>query len=547
MPPNVRHAGLCIFLILFLFVPGWAQKPGAPVAPPVASQPEVPRDALGRSTPRGAVLGFLTSARRGDSELAVEYLNTPLRGKAGEDLAHQLFTILDLRLPPKLNALSDRAEGSLSNPLKPDQELVGTIRSDNGNLDIYLERVNRKNSGGLWLFSGKTLDAIPDFYEANNFASVVDRVVLPAFLTNTRFFRIPLFEWLAVFVGIPLYFFLAALLSRILNSLAGLVLQRIYTKKDLTRLDLLPHPLRLLFLAALIRWMVFRVSLPLLARQFWSTVAGIITITACVWLLMHLSRWGEEALSRRMQSRNIAGATLMLRLARRVTDLLLVFAGLLVALYYFGVDPTAALTGLGVGGIAVALAAQKTLENVIGGASVIFDRTVSVGDTIKAGDTLGIVQHIGLRSTQIRTLDRTIVSVPNGQIAGMILENISSRDKFRIHSILALRYGTTSPQMYSVLDGIRALLKQSEYVESASVRVRFIHLGPVSLDVEVQAYARAAGWDHFLEIQEGLLLQIVECVESAGVQMAFPLQKIVDAASSANDDAGHAAGVKPAA
>jgi MscS family membrane protein len=525
-----------LFLILCFFVPGWAQ-PGTPAAPPVAAQPEVPKDALGRGTPRGAVLGFLTSSRKGDTELAVEYLNTRQRGTAGAKLAHQLFTILDLRLPPKLNELSDKAEGSLSNPLKPDQELVGTIRSDNGDLDIYLERVNRGNSGGLWLFSSKTLQAIPNFYEANNFASVDDRVVLPAFLTNTRFFRIPLFEWLAVLVAIPLYFFLAALLSRGLNSLASLLLQRIYRKRDLTPLDFLPHPLRLLFLAALIRWMVFRVSLPLLARQFWSTVASIITITACVWLLMHLSRWGEEALSRRMQSRNIAGATLMLRLARRVTDLLIVFAGLLVVLYYFGVDPTAALTGLGVGGIAVALAAQKTLENVIGGASVIFDRTLSVGDTIKAGDTLGIVQHIGLRSTQIRTLDRTIVSVPNGQIAGMIIENLSSRDKFRIHSILALRYGTTSPQMYSILDGIRTLLKQSRYVESASVRARLIRFGPASLDIEVQAYVLTVDLNHFLEIQEALLLQIVECVESAGVQMAFPLHKLVDAASGVKDAA----------
>jgi Mechanosensitive ion channel len=116
-------------------------------------------------------------------------------------------------------------------------------------------------------------------------------------------------------------------------------------------------------------------------------------------------------------------------------------------------DKTATLTGLGAGGIAVALAAQKTLENVIGGVPLIFDQA-RVGDTVRVGATQGIVEEIGMRSTRIRTSDRTVVSVPNGQIANMTLENLSSRDKFWFHPILPLRYGTTSPQMRAVLVGM---------------------------------------------------------------------------------------------
>ena len=112
---------------------------------------------------------------------------------------------------------------------------------------------------------------------------------------------------------------------------------------------------------------------------------------------------------------------------------------LLVALYHFGLNPTAALAGLGVGGIAVALAAQKTLENVIGGISVIVDKVASVGDTLRVGGTVGTVEDIGLRSTRIRTLDRTLLSVPNGQIANLSLENLSARDKFWFHPKLCLR------------------------------------------------------------------------------------------------------------
>jgi MscS family membrane protein len=253
--------------------------------------------------------------------------------------------------------------------------------------------------------------------------------------------------------------------------------------------------------------------------------------------LILFARWAEEHARRRLRSRNHTGAISMLLLARWVFDLLVVFAGLLVTLHYFRVNATAALAGLGVGGIAVALAAQKTLENVIGGVSLIFDQAVRVGDILKVGDISGGVEDISLRSTRIRTPDRTLVSVPNGQIASMTLENFSSRDKFWFHPILALRYETTSPQMLTVLEGIRSLLEESRHLELASVRVSFLRFGPSSLDIEIFAYVLARDWNQFLEIQERLLLGILECVESSGVQFAFPPRTILAAASNSNDAA----------
>jgi MscS family membrane protein len=527
--------GACLLSLGFLVCfPAWAQL-GAPASVPAAAQPEVPKDSLGRTTPRGTVFGFLIAARKGDDELAAQYLNTRLRGKAAAVLAHQLSTVLDRRLPPKLNELSDTPEGSLSNLLHPDRDLVGTINSDNGNVDIFLERVDRGKSGSLWLFSGETLQSIPDLYEENNIASLDS--ILPEFLVNTRFAGIPLFQWLAVFVGMPLFFLLMVLPNRLLSPLIGLLLRRLRGKPDLPNPEFLPKPVRLLLLALTIHWLLSRVAMPLLARQFWSTTTTILTIAGCVWLLILSNRWGEEYVNRRLQSRNIT-ATLMLRLIRRASDLLVIFAGVLVALHHFGVNLTAALAGLGVGGIALALAAQRTLENVIGGISLIFDQTVHVGNSIRVAATQGTVQDIGLRSTRIRTLDRTVVSVPNGQIANMTLENFSSRDKFWFHPILSLGYGTTSSQIQNVLDRIRSLLDQSRYVESDSVRVHFLCFGTSSLDVDIFAYILARDWNHFLELQEALLLRIMECIESVGVQIAFPSQAIFLAAASTSTEAG---------
>jgi len=530
--------GACLVcLCLPPYLSAWAQRV-APAAAPAPAKPEAPQDSFGRSTPKGTVLGFMTAAREGDDELAAQYLNTRFRGKAAALLTHQLFTVLDRRLPPRLHQLSDKPEGSLSDPLKPNADLVGTISSGSGNVDIFLERVDRGKSGLVWLFSSKTLESIPDLYEETTLASLED--IVPEFVVTTRFAGIPVFRWVAFFVGMPFFYFFTGLLNRVLSPLVGMLRRRLYRKPDLPNPEFLPKPVRLLFLAFVIHWVDSSVSLPLATRQFWSSTATVISIAASVWLLISLNSGTEQYISRLLVRRDITGVTSIVRLGRRVVDLLIIFAGVLVALHYFGVNTTAALAGLGVGGIAVALAAQKTLENVVGGISLAFDQVVRVGDSLKVGEVQGTVEDMGLRSTRIRTPDRTVVSVPNGQIANMTLENYSSRDKFWLHPILALRYGTTSPQIGTVLERIRSLLKDSPHIEPDSVRVTFLRLGSSSLDVEVFAYVLARDWDQFLEIQEGLLLRIMEAIESTGVQIALPSQTILVDASASDDPSGAA-------
>jgi MscS family membrane protein len=531
---GVARLGACtclFFLGLLLCMPALAQL-GKPTPAPAPAQPQVPKDSLGRSTPRGTVLNFLAAARKGDNELAAQYLDTNLRGEAAAVLAHQLFVVLDRRLPARLNELSDQPEGSLSDPLKPDRELVGTIRSDNGNVDIYLERVDRGKSGWLWLCSSKTLDSIPELYDEVDAVSV-DRI-LPKVLVNTRFAGIAAFEWFAVLVGMPVLYFLTVLLSRLVNRLIGLLLAKVHRKPQVAHRKFVPPPVRLMLLAFAIQWITSKTALPLLARQFWASTATVITIAACVWLFILFADWGEEYARLFLRRRNRTGATSMLHLARWVVDLLIIAAGVIVTLHYFRVNPTTALAGLGIGGIAVAFAAQKTLENIIGGVSLIFDQAVRVGDCLKVGGAQGMVEAIGLRSTRIRTTDRTVVSVPNGQIANMTLENISSRDKFWFHPILALRHETTSSQMQNLLDAIRSLLEENRHLDPASVRVRFLSFSPTSLDVEIFAYVLAHDWNQFLEIQERILLRIMQCVESSGVLFALPSQIILSLPAATN-------------
>jgi len=444
-----------------------------------------------------------------------------LAGARLDGLARQLSVVLDRRLPARLNKLSFQPEGSLYYPDRPDLDRVGTIDTPDGTVDITVQRVKMGERGAVWLFSKETVREIPKLYEEVSLVSVQDK--LPAFLTEPKIVGIPLFEWLFALVG-PLVYVITSLLDRLLSPLVGRIWSRLRRKPESKTIQLIPKPVRLLVLALVIRWMVANLNLALLTRQFWSGITSVITIAACVWLVFLLNAWGEDLSRRRLERRGVYGAVSVLRLTRRTVDLLALFGGVLILLAHFNLNVTAALAGLGVGGIAIALAAQKTLENVIGGISIIADRVVRVGDFVKVGAAMGTIEDIGLRSTRIRTLDRSVVSIPNGQISNERLEDLSSRDKFWLHPMLSLRYETTAGQMRSVLESIRNLLLAHPRVEYDSIRVRFLRFNSSSLDVEVFAYISALDFNDFLEIQEKLLLRIMDAVQAAGTRMAFPSQ-----------------------
>ena len=502
---------------------------------PATDQPSASQDLLGRATPRGTVLGFLSAARKKNDERAIQYLNTPLKHERAVELAYQLFEVLNRRLPARLNELSDRPEGSKEIQAQPNTELVGIISSDFSDVEIELERVDQKKNGLIWLFSKKTLEQIPELF-AETDTSGIDNTFIK-YLLDTRVAHIALFEWISFFGGIPLFFYAIRFLNRLLSSCFGEIRRLLRHRPELPNPEVLSGPIRLLLLVLIIHWILSSLSLPILERQFWSATAALITIAASVWLVIWLNGRGEHYIRLRLGRTNRAGALSILRFVRRAADLVVVFVGLLVAFRKFGINPTTALAGLGVGGIAVALAAQKTLENVIAGISLILDHAIRVGDFLKAGDTAGTVTDIGLRSTCIRTLDRTVVTVPNGQIANANLENMSLRDQYWFHHMLNLGYETDASQMRSILQTVTNMLRKHSNVDATSVRARFLAFGVSSLDIELFAYFFAHDWLQFLEIQEALLLEIMDIVQAAGARRALPSRLMYSAGSAGSDSA----------
>jgi MscS family membrane protein len=511
--------GLRCLLLLTTFV-----APSLPAQLPSALQQSAPAgaasdDPLGRSTPRGTVVGFIRAANRGNYEQAASYLDTKQRGELAEDLAQQLQTVLDRGTSIELNKLSSRPEGSQANIQNPNRELVGVATTSSGKLQIWLDRVQRGDNPPIWLFSPETLRLVPERSEDFDNAPEIEEH-LPSWLKTKPLLSLPLWRWGFGLLSLPLIVVLGSLVDRFLKTF---LTDRILGGVGIAQTPSVVAPLRLILFGI---WCLLNGSLSytLLGRNFWHSLGKVVIVFGVTWLSMRVVGIVSDLALARLKRNQSSDKIAMAALLGRLSQIGVLTAGILTVMYLAGVNLAAALAGLGIGGLAVAFAAQKTLENLFGGFMIISDRPVRIGDMCKIGDVTGSVVDIGLRSTRIRTQDRTIVTIPNGQLATMNLENYTLRDKFWFHPTIALRHQTTVEQMQEVLRRIREMLDKHAHVEPETVRVRFVSIGTASQDVEVFAYVFAAAYAEFLGIQEDLLLQILEMVESAGTGLALPIR-----------------------
>jgi MscS family membrane protein len=254
---------------------------------------------------------------------------------------------------------------------------------------------------------------------------------------------------------------------------------------------------------------------------------ALLSVLGTAWLCARVIDLGVHRLRKFLEASHPGFSRSVLPLSARVLKVTVLALGLLAMLSNWGYNTGTVLAGLGIGGIAVALASQKTIENLFGSVAVISDHPVHVGDFCKVGDRVGTVEDIGLRSTRVRTLDRTLVTIPNAEFSAMTLENYTRRDKMWFHPTLNLRRDTTPRQVRAVLESIRALLKERPDVEIGPMPVRFVGVGAYSLDVEIFAYVLTGDFDQFLQIQQELLLKVLDAVANAGTALALPTQASV--------------------
>jgi len=512
---------LAVLLVPAVSPPMAHAQASSALLPAAPSRDESGDDPMGRSTPRGTVLGFMKATGREDYDRAASFLDTRQHGALARELARQLQTILDRETSIDLAHLSRQPEGSLANAQSPNRELVGVAHTSSGKVEIWLSRVQRGDNPPIWLFSSETLRLVPEAYEQAANISAIEQH-LPGWLTAT-FFSLSLWRLCIVVISLPLTLLGGSLLARLVALLLALLSSRIVGRTEVDRAQVLVTPLRLILFGALFA-VVGNYSSSLLGRNFWHSLGNVLGVFGVTWLATRLVAIASDLAVARLRQIQSWDKIALAGLLGRLSQIGLATVGVLFVLYLAGVNLTAALTGLGIGGIAVAFAAQRTLENLFGGIMIISDRPVRIGDICKIGNVTGTVVDIGLRSTRIRTPERTIVTIANGQLATMNLENYTFRDKFWFHPLISLSHDTTVDQLQTVLSRIRERLNTHTNVESITSRVSFISIGNASQDIEISAYVFAASDTEFLRIQEELLLGVLDIVESAGTALALPTQ-----------------------
>lgn len=488
----------------------------AVVLPAQGAEPPA-NDPLGRTTPQDAVYQFLEACHARQYSKAAHYLDlrqmpTGDRDKNGQDLARQLEDLLD-DTPFEIATLSRNPEGDLTDGLALSREQLATFQLDGKPLALELERVELKPGLKVWLLSADSIPLIPKAHQL--LAETPLEKKLPQVLVTHEILDTPLLRWIALLAIGLLVWFAAGLIARAIVLICGRLMS--------TNAKKFREPAR--FCLAIIG---FRAAMELvppsaIVRLYFERALAMAVSLALAWAGAVVIDLVGERWRSRLDPRMKAMTYSVLPLGRQVLKLLLFLIAILAVLSAWGYNTTTIMAGLGVGGLAVALAAQKTIENLFGGISVIGDRPVLVGDFCRFGNHVGTVMHIGLRSTRIRTLDRTVVIVPNGQFSAMELENFSARDKIWFHQTLSLRRDTTSDQLRHVLSFAGDLLREHPNLETGDIPVRFTGIGTYSLDVEIFAYVLTPDFDVFLGIQQELLLELMQAVEHAGTGLAVPL------------------------
>jgi MscS family membrane protein len=269
---------------------------------------------------------------------------------------------------------------------------------------------------------------------------------------------------------------------------------------------------------------VIRLTGPQLAIA--SGLLNVIGHGTMIWLIFQVALRAANAL---VTFRDMGVRSLDTQLVILISKVIAVLCSIYVLIHLaetLSVPIAPMIAGLGVGGLAVALAVRPTLENAVAGFVLFADKPVKVGEFCAFGDKLGTVEQIGLRSVQVRGLDRTVITIPNAEFSQMQITNFSRRDSNLYHKTLGLRYETSADQLRLVLARLRELLIRHPMVSMEPARVRFVGYGDFSLDVEIFAFVHTREWGEFLAVQEDLNLRIKDIVEGAGTGFAFPSQTL---------------------
>jgi len=502
-----------------------------------------PPDEFGRGTPQDTVRGYLEATTLRNYRRAMSYLDlrrVPAATVAtrGPELAHQLRVVLDNTVYD-LGAISDEPEGRPETGLPKNRQLIGRVETDKGTFSILLERVPRDDGVPIWQFSNVTVARIPDLYRELSYGIVGER--LPPFLVETRVLRLALWQWIGLAVLLAVSWLIACLVVRPGLPLTRRVAIRAGFDVSDPTFGRAISPLRGLVGLVVFKACESSLALPVVAQPIVVGIQKFVLVIIMTWLALRLIEVLSQVVRRRLLRRREPPNQPVIDFIQRGLKIVVAVLAVLMLLEAVGVQVSALIAAIGVGGIGVALAAQRTVENLFGGLAVVGDRPVQEGDACRVGDQSGTVERIGLWSTRLRTPERSVITIPNAQFLTLQVENLQERDRILFNTTLRLRYETAPDQLRWILVRIRALLDTHPRLDPDGSRVRFSGFGASSLDVELFVYVRTRDYGDFLAVREDLCLRVMDVVTAAGTAFALPAQTNYSAATGIDPERAGAA------
>jgi MscS family membrane protein len=490
-------------------------------------------DPLKRDTPRQSIYSFLEACHSDNLLLASQYLDlramrTDERTTVGPELAKNLCDFLDRDPHFEVANLSTAKEGNLADGL-PDLDVLDHFDADHKEVTLYLERSSPRGIP-IWLVSPDSVERIPQLLQLRKESRLEQK--LPEPLVRIEWIDTPLWIWIALILLALVLRIISGFFSRLALLILSPLVKRYVKPLGTYRLESFSEPIRLLLSLAVFRACMTVIAPSALLRDYLLKLITLLAVLGVGSLLMRVVDLISDRVIARLNPRERTVSYSVAPLLVRFVKICIFCFAVLFVLTAWGYNTTTILAGVGVGGLAVALAAQKTIENLFGGIALISDRAVLVGDFCQFGGQVGTVEDIGLRSTRIRTLDRTLVTIPNSQFSTMTLENYSKRDRMWFHPALHLHRDTTAAQIREMMTAIERVLISEPMVDPTDVPVRFTKITTESYVVEIFAYILTADFNEFLKAQSHLLLQIMEAATRLGVVFAVPIQESLASTNS---------------
>jgi MscS family membrane protein len=481
----------------------------------VAAAPNIAPD-----SPRASLQRFLDLSRETRFSDAAAYLDlTAVDAARGPELARRLKAVLDHYVWFDLSTVSSLPGGNAEDALPGLEDQVASIPGDSGPAAVRMAK-----RGEHWRFTAETVQRIDGWFAGLGNAWVIDH--LPKVLLRPGPRELQWWQWL----GLGAIGAVSWLLGLLLGALSWKALQRIAARTqgawDNAVVERLRGPFSLGWFLVVAGALVSFLELYGPAQAFIDRWLHIGLFVVFFWALLRSIEVVGKVLAGSEWAREHPASRSLVPLGARTSKVAVWAMAVIAVLSELGYPVASLIAGLGIGGLVLALAGQKTVENLFGAFSIGIDQPFREGDFVKVEDFVGTVERIGLRSTRIRTLDRTVISLPNGRLSDMRLESFAERDRIKFAITAGLTRQTTARQMREVLAGWEAVFRAHPKIWPDSVTVRFSTLGTSSLDIDVMVWFQTADWGEFIQIRQDVLLQLMEVVERAGTSFAYPTQTL---------------------